>query len=216
VSSPARSSSRDRTLEEAAGALPSRRTVGGGRRRQIVAILLVALLLSGAGAYVALERPSSGGGGPPSISVALGAPVSGTVACGDGKNMVTERVPWAGATGPVTTGQFTLEIQEIADGDVIGTDNPPGAVTPSNLCQGNAETYVFDWYVVLQGSNGTNEATFTYANGWQSVPPAVLPIELGTNSTLVLVAGSSFVGLGYALEVLPSGNGVPVNGSTAI
>ena len=192
--------------------------IGGGRRRQILAILLVALVVTGAGTYAVLGRPdsSSGGGGPTSVSVALGPPVGGHVTCGDGHNMVTERVGWVSSSSPVTTAQFRLEVQEIGDGDVIGADNGPGIVSTTNLCVGSSQSYVFDWYGVLQSPNGTNEATYTYADGWQGVGSTTIPIAVIDNSTLVVVSVGSFLGLGYALEVLPYGSGAPVNGFTSL
>jgi hypothetical protein len=130
--------------------------------------------------------------------------------------MVTERVEWLNATAPVSTGQFRLEVQEIGDGDVIGADNSPSLVTPTALCLSPAQPYVYDWYGVLESPNGTNEATYTYASGWEAITPATLPLELVPNATIVLVSTSSFVGLGYALEVLPFGTGPTVNGFTAL
>ncbi len=71
-------------------------------------------------------------------------------------------------------------------------------------------------YGVLQSPNGTNEATYTYADGWQGVGSTTIPIAVIDNSTLVVVSVGSFLGLGYALEVLPYGSGAPVNGFTSL
>lgn len=192
---------------------------GEVRRNQYVAIVLIVVILAAAGAYAVVSAPpspSGGASGPSSISVVLGAPVGGSVTCGDGKSMVTEHVPWLNSSVPVATSQFRLEVQEIGDGDVIGADNAPGLVTPTNLCLGNAQPYVYDWYGVLESTNGTNVATYTYSSGWQGVAPATVPVEMETNDTFVLVSASDFIGLGYALEVLPYGPGAPVNGFTAL
>ena len=210
---------RGRTLEEAAESLPSRRKRGEVRRNQYVAVLLIVVILGAAGAYAVISAPpssSGGGSGPVPITVVLGTPAGGSVTCGDGKSMVTEHVAWLNSSAPVSTSQFRLEVQEIGDGDVIGADNPPGIVTPTNLCLGSAQPYVYDWYGVLEAPNGTNIATYTYASGWQGVPPATVPVEMAVNATFVLVSASDFIGLGYALEVLPFGPGAPVNGFTAL
>ncbi len=218
-SPPHRRTYRGRTLEEAVESLPSRRMRGDLRRNQYIAILLIVVILAAAGAYVAVSTPSSGsagGGGSSTIAVVLGAPSSGHVTCGDGKSMVTEWVTWVSSSASVNTGQFRLEVQEIGDGDVIGADNAPGDVTPTNLCLGNSQPYVYDWYGVLQAPNGTNEATYTYANGWQGVESYPTPVSVVANSTLMIVSASPFVGLGYAIEVLPFGPGPAVNGFSAL
>ena len=212
--------SRGRSLEEAAESLPSRRGRGQRRRRLYLGLVALVVVLGAAGAYAFNSAPhglpAGGGGGPSGVSVQFGAPTSGHVGCAGGKTMVTERVPWVNSSLPVSTTQFRLEVQEIGDGDVIGADNAPGAVTPIALCVGPAQPYVYDWYGVLQSPNGTNEATYTYASGWAAVPPSTLPIEVAQNSSMMVVSTSSFVGLGYALEALPFGPGVPVNGFTAL
>jgi hypothetical protein len=211
--------SRARSLEEAAQSLPSRR-VRGRRRRNLYLVAAVVVIAFGAAAAYAIDTAphgSSGGGtGPTGITVEFGQPSSGHVACAGGKSMATEQVAWLNASAAVSTSQFRLEVQEIGDGDVIGADNAPGAVTPTALCVGPAQPYVYDWYGVLVAPNGTNEATYTYANGWQPVPPAVLPILVATNSTVIVVSTTSFAGLGYALEALPFGDGPPVNGFSAL
>jgi hypothetical protein len=192
------------------------------RRERITdAVLAVAVLV---GAYGIVTSPPNSlwtanglAGSPgPAVRVNFGAVSVSTVSCGSGGTAYVERIPWTNSTRPVTTGDVYVEVYAIFDGDNLGLGDPAALVTPSSACAGSPPDSIALWYVVLEGPNGTNLATYTVANAWTGVSGGPADLPIGNSSALVLVSNSSLAGSGRGLKVLGFLDEGPISGAVVL
>jgi hypothetical protein len=188
-------------------------------QREQIGVLLVVLILA-VGIYtIVTARPYSTSSGyhlptpGPPIVVRFGTPTEAVANCSQGGTASVERIPWANSTQPITTGDFTVRVIEIWDGDFIGDPGAGANATPSNVCAGAAPSSSANWYVVLEGPNGTNLVTYTVGAGWVAVGPGVWNFGVQNGSTIVLVSYTSLANSGRGFEVDGAANGSIISGS---
>jgi hypothetical protein len=158
---------------------------------------------------------ASNGPGASTIYVTLGHPSVSTYSCGDGKGVSLESIPWLRSTARVETGEFVIEVRELADGDVVGGPTAKLNVTSSNLCAG-APPSTYTWYSVIQTPTGTNVASFDYVQGWATVGGAPSSDPVVGNSTINLLIAPGVAGLGYGLFLYGVVNGPNVLGNVTL
>ncbi|MFI5413958.1 MAG: hypothetical protein ACHQ0I_05185, partial [Candidatus Lutacidiplasmatales archaeon] len=184
-------------------------------------VLVVAIIALGMYTLVT-ARPYSGSADfqlpapGPTITVHFGVPVLSTLTCGAGGTAYAEHIAWLNSTRPLFTGQVTVRVSEIWDGDAIGDPNVVANATPSNPCAGPAPDPTSKWYVVLADPNGTNVLTYTNAHAWTPVTtgPANRGIENG--SALIVITWTSLAGTGRGLNVVGIANGSLIRGSVPL
>ena len=174
------------------------------------------------GLYTVIARPYAPSTGymfptpGPTIVVHFGEPVESAVACAAGGTAYAERIPWVNATHPVTTGDVTLRVYEIADGDYIGDPNAVANVTPSNPCNGLPPSLDEVWYAALAAPDGTNVLTYTVDQGWAPVTPGPSNVTIENGSTVVLVTHASLAGTGRGFSVFGIANDSVISGSVPL
>jgi hypothetical protein len=188
-------------------------------QREQIGVFLVLLILA-VGIYtIVTARPYSTSSGyhlptpGPPIVVRFGTPTVAVANCSQGGTASVERIPWVNSTQPITTGDFTVRVIEIWDGDFIGDPGAAANVTPSNDCGGAAPSSSAKWYVALEGPNGTNLATYTVGAGWVAVGPGTWNFGVQDGSTIVLVSYTSLANSGRGFEVDGAANGSIISGS---
>jgi hypothetical protein len=192
----------------------------GVRRERVGQVLAIAVLILAVYVIVTARPqgtastytfPSPG----PTITVQFGAPSGSGVNCSGGGTAFAERIPWLSTTQPVTTGDVNLRLYEIWDGDYLTDSGAVATASPTSACAGGAPTSLYEWYVVLVGSNGTNELTYTDA-GWASITGSSWNFEIPNGSTLILVTYTSLVDSGRGLAVTGFAGGSPIKGSLVL
>ena len=210
------------TYDGRARAFREQQTQRRSRRRELFGqLVVVAIILVGIYAIVATKpfNPSNGSGpspGPP-ITVTFTKPTVGTVTCGNGGTGYTEQVVWANATGRVTTGDVSLRVYELIDGDIVNDMGVIPNATTMSVCAGappNPATLA--WYVVIAAPNGSTQLTYAFSPGWASVTHGAwnVPIENGTIMTVVM--GTSIAGRGFGFAVVGFAGGSAVKGSVPL
>jgi hypothetical protein len=182
----------------------------------LLSLLGVAFLTMGLYANEISGPPAAKAAATP-VLVGLGAPVVGTVPCGNSTTLISETIVWKNATGNLTASDLYLKLVALVDGDFIGARDPPAAVTPTSACAGDPPSGTFDWYVVLGAPNGGPFlAVFSYLNGWAAVGGVPLTALIADGSTLTLVSIRSFSNNGYGLLVQGSVGGPTVHGEVTL
>lgn len=195
------------------------------RRDRVANVVLAALLVVGAYAIVT-ERPgyllttlrsleSSSGPGPP-VVVHFGAPSESTVSCSAGGTAYVESLPWDNSTETLATGEVSLRLYEIWDGDNIPDPGAVANATPKNLCEGAPPDATALWYLVLVAPNGTNLLTYTEASSWSSITGGSSDLKIYDGSSLVVVSYDSLAGTGRGIEVVGFAGSSPVSGSAIL
>jgi len=181
----------------------------------VVIILLGVYTILTARPFASTSSEQLPGNGPP-IVVHLGSPTESAVTCAAGGTAYAERIPWTNSTQPVTTGDLTVRVIEIWDGDYIGDPNANANVTPSNLCSGTPPDASAKWYVVLSAPNGTNLLTYTGGTGWVSVTHGDWNLPIENDSALTLVSYAALAGTGRGFSLDGAANGSLISGSIAL
>jgi hypothetical protein len=208
------------TFDGRARAFREQQTQRRSRRRELFGqLLVVAIIVVGIYAIVSAKpfSPSNNSGPPnpgPPIVITFTTPVVGTVSCGDGGTAYTEQVDWTNASQPVTTGDVTLRVYELYDGDIVNDMGIIPNATTASVCAGappNPATLA--WYVVVSSPSGAIQLTYAFSPGWASVTNGAwnVPIENGTMMTIVM--GASIAGRGFGFAVVGFASGSPVRGS---
>jgi hypothetical protein len=192
------------------------------RRERIGTFLVVIIIVLGvytimtARPYSASSRyefPPLG----PTIVVNFGTPSgASSVTCSAGGTAYVERVPWTNSTQPVSTGDVSVRVYEIFDGDTIGDPNAVANVTSSNVCAGASPDSTALWYVVLAAPNGTNLLTYTGGHQWTAVTPGPADIDVQNGSALILVTNVSLAGTGRGIAVLGLTGTSQIRGTVAL
>ncbi len=153
----------------------------------------------------------------PEIVVTLGTPSGASpVTCAAGGTAYTERVPWTNSTQPVSTGDVSVRVYEIFDGDTIGDPNAVANVTSTNVCVGSPPDVTALWYVVLEAPNGTNLLTYTGGHQWTAVTSGPSDIQVENGSALILVTNVSLAGSGRGIAVLGLTGTSQIRGTVAL
>jgi hypothetical protein len=195
------------------------------RRYRVANVVLAALIVVGAYAIVT-EPPgyllstlrsleSTPGPGPP-VVVHFGPPSESTVSCTAGGTAYVESIPWDSSTETLATGEVSVRLYEIWDGDNIPDANAVANVTPTNLCHGTPPDATALWYLVLAAPNGTNLLTYTEAGSWSSVTGGSSDLKVNDGSSLVVVSYDSLAGTGRGLEVVGFAGNSPISGSALL
>lgn len=192
------------------------------RRERTGTILVVIIIVLGVFAIVTAhpysassryEFPPPG----PTIVVNLGTPSGATpFACGAGGTAYVERVPWTNSTQPVSTGDISVRVYEIYDGDTIGDPNAVANVTSSNVCAGSPPDSTALWYVVLATPNGTNLLTYTQGHQWTAVTAGPSDVVIANDSVLILVTNAPIAGIGRGIAVLGLVGTSQIRGTVAL
>lgn len=192
------------------------------RRERIGQLLVVLIVVLGVYAVVTARpyNPSSTSSLPtpgPPITVSLGTPVASTVTCGAGGTAYAERIVWENSTAPVTTGDITVRVYEIYDGDFVPDQGVVANVTPSNLCAGSPPSSPPPlWYVVMAAPNGTTLLSYTVTQGWTSVTSGPWNFQIENGSAMTVVTGVSLAGTGHGFAVVGFAGGSPIRGSVPL
>lgn len=188
------------------------------RRGRVGQLLVVAIIVLGIYAIVS-ARPFNPASGPsyPSpgspITVSLAPPVLGNVTCAAGGIAYTEQIVWNGSTSPVTTGDISVHVIELFDGDFVPDRNVVANVTSTNLCAGSPPNPTnWMWYVVMTSPNGTIQLTYTVTQGWTPIAPGPSDVEVQNGSALTVVTGSPLNHHGLGFAVVGFANGSQVHG----
>jgi len=153
----------------------------------------------------------------PEIVVNLATPSGASpVTCTAGGTAYTERVPWTNSTQPVSTGDVSVRVYEIFDGDTIGDPNAVANVTSTNVCAGAPPDSTALWYAVLAAPNGTNLLTYTGGHQWTAVTTGPSDIQVENGSALILVTNVSLAGSGRGIAVLGLTGTSQIRGTVAL
>ncbi len=153
----------------------------------------------------------------PEIVVNLGTPSEASPAtCTAGGTAYTERVPWTNSTQQVSTGDVSVRVYEIFDGDTIGDPNAVANVTSTNVCAGAPPDSAALWYAVLVAPNGTNLLTYTGGHQWTAVTSGPSDIQVENGSALILVTNVSLAGSGRGIAVLGLTGTSQIRGTVAL
>jgi len=188
-------------------------------RSLLVLLAILAFVASMIGIYQAVPPAVTSASSPAvnPITVELDRPVTGRVACGGSIVLYTEVIGWNHSSGPLTTAQVYVELQELYDHEWVGARDPPAKVTHSNLCAGSPPTGPFDWYVVLGSPDtGPYVAVFSYLNGWAPVEETALPVFISPGATLTLVSVRSYADSGFGITLFGAVGGTPIDGGVSL
>jgi hypothetical protein len=153
----------------------------------------------------------------PEIVVNLGTPSgASSVTCTAGGMAYAERVPWTNSTQTVRTGDLSIRVYEIYDGDTIGDPNAVANVTSTNVCAGAPPDASALWYAVLAAPNGTNLLTYTGGHQWTAVANGASDIPVENGSMLILVTNVSLAGIGRGIAVLGLSGTSQIRGTVAL
>ncbi len=212
---PTRPHGRAQTFRQEQARRRSLRWERAGELFVVVIIVLGVYTILTARPYGSTSSDQLPGIGPP-IVVHLGSPAESSVTCTAGGTAYAERIPWTNSTQPVTTGDLSVRVTEIWDGDYIGDPHAVANVTPSNLCAGAPPDASAKWYVVLAAPNGTNLLTYTGGTGWVSVTHGDWNLGVENDSALILVWYAPLAGTGRGISLDGAANGSLISGSIAL
>lgn len=183
----------------------------------VVALAVIGLVAGGSLYYLSTNGTPSNSTGPSTVKVQLGAVTLGRTGCGGNVSLYTETLLWLGASSNLSTSGVRFTIQEVGDGDVIGTNAPAADVGASSLCLGSPPLATYAWYLVLQApGHGAYSAVYTYSQLWTSVNNGPLPVALLPGSSLIVVCTSNLSGSDYALEISGVPGATPVTGYSGL